>query len=174
VIACRRGAAMEWRPAVFGLMALGMVLIVAGRHTPSLIYNASASAPIGLYRVLPAAPLGVGDLVLVPMPRSVAPLAAGRGYLPMSVPLVKRIAALAGTTVCAVGNRVSIGGEFVAERLASDRAGRALPAWTGCGRLGAGEIFLLMKDVPDSFDSRYFGPVAAGTVIGRLAPLWLP
>ena len=38
--------------------------------------------------------------------------------------------------------------------------------------LGSGEFFLLMEGVPDSFDSRYFGPVRLDAVIGRLALLW--
>jgi hypothetical protein len=28
------------------------------------------------------------------------------------------------------------------------------------------------RDVPASFDSRYFGPVASDAIVGRLVPLW--
>jgi type IV secretory pathway protease TraF len=47
-----------------------------------------------------------------------------------------------------------------------------LPHWDGCRTLQADELFLLMAAVPDSFDSRYFGPVSLSAVIGRLVPLW--
>jgi type IV secretory pathway protease TraF len=31
---------------------------------------------------------------------------------------------------------------------------------------------LLMPGVPASFDGRYFGPIRASAVIGKLVPLW--
>ena len=156
---------------MLGLGAAGLPLL--GRPAPLLIYNASASAPIGLYRVRPADPIRRGDLVLARTPPSVRRLAAERGYLPESVLLVKRVAATVGDTVCARDRAVTIDGRHVAEQLAADADGRPLPAWTGCRTLGPDEIFLLMADVPDSFDGRYFGPVPASAVIGRLVPLWL-
>ncbi|MDE2495167.1 MAG: S26 family signal peptidase, partial [Alphaproteobacteria bacterium] len=133
----------------------------------------SASAPIGFYRVLPVRPIRRGDLVLVRTPVSVRALAARRGYLPATVPLVKRIAALSGDTVCALHHVVRIDGQPGANQLIADHLGRPLPRWTGCHTLRPGEVFLLMAGVRDSFDSRYFGPVPTRTIIGRLVPLWL-
>lgn len=156
---------------LLGLGAIGLPLV--GRPAPLLIYNASVSAPIGLYRVRSADPIRLGDLVLARTPLSVRRLAAERGYLPETVPLVKRVAALSGDSVCVRDRAVSIDGRHVADQLTADTAGRPLPVWTGCWTLGPDEIFLLMADVPHSFDGRYFGPVPASAVIGRLVPLWL-
>ena len=156
---------------LLGLGAIGLPLL--GRPAPLLIYNASASAPIGLYRVRPADPIRRGDLVLAHTPPSVRRLAAERGYLPESVPLVKRVAAMASDNVCVRDHAVSIDGRHVADQLAVDAEGRPLPAWAGCRTLGPDEIFLLMADVPDSFDGRYFGPVPTNAIIGKLVPLWL-
>ena len=36
-----------------------------------------------------------------------------------------------------------------------------------------GELFLLSVTNPASFDSRYFGPVSAASVIGVARPVWL-
>jgi conjugative transfer signal peptidase TraF len=155
-----------------GAIALGLVALgSSGRRAPLLIYNASASAPLGFYRVFPARPLARGDLVLARAPETPRRLAAERGYLPAGVALVKRIAALSGERICAIGRAVTIDGIAVATRLPVDRAGRPLPAWGGCRTLGPDEVFLLMAGVPDSFDSRYFGPVSTESVIGRLVPL---
>jgi len=161
--------------AILALTLLGLGLIglaTLGRPAPWLVWNASASAPIGLYRVLPGKPIR-GDLVLVRTPSSVRQLAAERGYLPQNVPLVKRVAALDGDIVCAADDVISVNGRVVAERLARDRLGRPLPTWSGCHLLDGGKAFLLMKGRTDSFDSRYFGPVTTAAIIGRLAPLWV-
>jgi len=155
---------------LFGLGLIGLASLA--RPAPCLVWNASASAPIGLYRVLPGDAVR-GDLVLVRTPNSVRRLAAERDYLPSNVPLVKRIVAAAGDIVCGAGDAISINGRVVAERLARDRLGRPLPTWSGCHLLDGGEAFLLMEGVADSFDSRYFGPVPTAAIIGRLAPLWV-
>jgi conjugative transfer signal peptidase TraF len=155
------------------LLGLGLIgLATLARPAPWLVWNASASAPIGLYRVLPGKPAR-GDLVLVHTPESVRQLAAERGYLAANVPLVKRVVAAAGDVVCAAGDAISINGRVVAERLARDRLGRPLPSWSGCHLIDGGEAFLLMEGRADSFDSRYFGPIPAAAIIGRLAPLWV-
>jgi len=152
-----------------GLGCIGFAMLV--RPAPLLLWNASASAPVGLYRVISNAPIQRGDMVLLRTPDSVRDLAAERGYLPLAVPLVKRVAALTGDTVCAAGYDLSINGKWVASRLEHDHLVRPLPHWEGCHRLGD-ELFPLMADVPTSFDGRYFGPVPMSAVIGRLVPLW--
>lgn len=152
-----------------GLAALGVAALAD--PAPRLVWNASASAPTGLYWVSHAAP-SRGDFVLAALPPDARRLSAERGYLPDGVPLVKRVAALGGDAVCAVDNAISVNGRVVAKRLAHDRLGRPLPHWTGCRVLADDQLFLLMAGVSGSFDGRYFGPVQRAAVIGRLVPLW--
>lgn len=157
---------------LFGVVGLGLIGSAAFvSPTPQLVWNASASAPIGLYRVVSGAPQR-GDLVLVRAPKPIAKLAAERGYLPLNVPLVKRVAAVSGNEVCAFHEVIFVEGKIAALRLKADRAGRPLPQWNDCRELGAGEFFLLMDNASFSFDSRYFGPVSGANLIGRLVPLW--
>ena len=153
----------------FGLAAIGFAALAG--PVPRVVWNASASAPLGLYWVNDATP-SRGDLVLAEPPGEARRLAAERGYLPEGVPLVKRLAALSGDIVCAVDDTVFVNGRSVARRLAHDGRGRPLPRWTGCRMLAGDELFLLMENVPDSFDGRYFGPTRGTTVLGRLVPLW--
>ena len=164
----RKPAALPLAVALAGIALVGFSAIAYPR--PRLIWNASASAPIGLYRVVSGAPER-GDFVLVRIPKSIEKLAAIRGYLPAGVPLIKRIAAVAGDDVCAFNGAIIVNGEIVVRQHDVDRAGRPLPRWNECRELVQGEFFLL-GDAPDSFDSRYFGPVSSARVIGRLAPLW--
>jgi conjugative transfer signal peptidase TraF len=155
--------------AFVGVSLIGFTVLA--KPSPWLIWNASASAPVGLYRIDFALPAR-GDLVLVRPPESVAELAANRGYLPRNVPLVKRLAALPGEHVCAFNEAIIVNGEIVARRLPTDSQDRPLPWWDECRRLGRDEVFLLGGDATGSFDSRYFGPVPAANVTGRLVPLW--
>ncbi|MDT4861198.1 conjugative transfer signal peptidase TraF [compost metagenome] len=129
--------------------------------------------PIGWYRIDPAGSRAAGDLVLFQLPPEAMALAAQRGYLPASVPLLKTVAAVAPQCVCVRRDQVLVDGQVVARRLRQDRQGRALPAWRACRHLVGDELFLLSTANPESFDSRYFGPVSARAVIGRAQPLWL-
>jgi conjugative transfer signal peptidase TraF len=154
-----------------GIACLG--LTIALPPLPRLVWNASASAPIGLYSVSPGAGLKRGDMVIAWPPAEARDLAASRHYLPSNVPLVKRVAGIAGDTICAVDRMVTVNGRPVAMRRTADAVGRPLPAWHGCIRLGPGMVFLLMSETPDSFDGRYFGPTLAQDVIGRATSLWM-
>jgi conjugative transfer signal peptidase TraF len=140
--------------------------------SPKLIWNASASVPIGFYSVQRGSTLMDGDLVVVSPPMPLASFLAARRYLPRGVPLLKHVAALTKQIVCRHGVVVTIDGVAVASALTRDRAGRSLPVWQGCRTLTAREIFLLNPTVPDSLDGRYFGPLPMASVIGRAVPLW--
>jgi conjugative transfer signal peptidase TraF len=153
------------------LAVLAVTWPVLSASVPVLVYNASASAPLGFYRLAPGA-IRRGDFVLARLPAPVARFAAARGYLPLSVSLVKRVAAVPGDRVCAVSSAIHINNQTVALVLARDGQGRPLAAWQGCRTLADDEVFLLMAGVSSSFDGRYFGPIPNSALIGRLVPLW--
>lgn len=139
---------------------------------PRLLWNASASAPIGLWWVALNAPIRRGDMVIARLAEPWRSLAAGRRYLPANVPLIKRVAAGPGDLICSIRALITINGAHVATRLAHDRAGRSMPVWRGCQTLRGGAMLLLMDD-PASFDGRYFGVTARSDIVGRAYPLWL-
>ena len=137
-----------------------------------LIYNASASAPIGLYW-LDNRPIERGDYVLVRVPERVRNLVEERGYLPPDVPLVKRVVGLNGDRICRRFGEISIDGLVVATAKRRDGQGREMPDWHGCHILTEHSVFLL-QDHPQSFDGRYFGPVDRRLIVGRATRLRLP
>lgn len=158
-----------------GAIGFGAALIlgsITAPPIPRLVWNASASAPLGLYRVVAGNRLRIGDMVVAEPPRPIRMLAAQRHYIPANVPLVKRVAAVAGAHICATGATIFIDGRVAAHRLAADPQGRTLPWWHGCRQLDPGETFLLNAR-PNSFDGRYFGPVGAAAIVGKAVPLWL-
>lgn len=138
---------------------------------PRLVWNASASAPVGLYAVSPAAVPATGDMVVARLPPVFRRLAAERRYVPANVPLVKRVAAAAGDEVCASGQSVSVNGAVFAKRQDLDGMGRRMPFWLGCVRLRDRQVFLLM-DTDASFDGRYFGVTEGADVVGKAWLLW--
>lgn len=151
--------------------ALSFAAIAVVDPLPRLIWNASASAPIGLYRIQPDRDPPLGTLVAVAPPQRLGRWMAMRGYLGENVPLLKHVAAKAGQRVCRDGSVVNVDGRPAALALIRDRAGRPLPAWRGCRTLGADELLLLNPVHPDSLDGRYFGPLPTATVLGRAIPI---
>lgn len=154
-------------------IGLGLLIsTIAVSPVPRLVWNATASAPVGLYRNAPAASIARGDMVVARVPAHLRALASERGYIPAKVPLVKQVAALSGDTVCALGQEILLNGQQVGERLLADGNGRILPVWQGCVRLRDGQYFLFMRGIASSFDGRYFGLSEATDIIGRAQPLW--
>jgi len=163
---------------LFACMTLGTVALCspAAMTMPvGIVFNPSDSVPRGWYRVGHIDGVGslhVDAIVLARLPAGAAALAAQRGYLPAGVPILKRIGAVAPQVVCVRDRIVRIDGTAVATVRMHDGAFRSMPSWTQCGPLAEGELFLLSDTNPASFDSRYFGPIAASAVIGVAQPLW--
>jgi conjugative transfer signal peptidase TraF len=151
--------------------ALGSIVPMLHDIAPRLAWNASASAPIGLYRIHPGRKPRVGEMVLIKLPAPLATWMARRHYLPVGVPLLKHVGALPGQTVCRSGMNIWINGKQQVRALGHDRRGRPLPVWDGCMTIAQDKIFVLNSAAPDSFDSRYFGPIASSGIIGTATPL---
>lgn len=137
-----------------------------------LLWNATASAPIGLYAVGPADKLEVGDLVVVRPDEALEDFMVERRYIGRGIPLLKHIAALYGQQVCRIGRDIMIDGRFAAAALDRDSRGRELPVWQGCQHIAPNAVFLLNSAARDSLDSRYFGPLSVTDVLGKTQPLY--
>jgi conjugative transfer signal peptidase TraF len=156
--------------AMFGSVAL--VLAGSEYGTPSYIWNASESVPVGLYRLQPVLRWSVTELVAIKPPEPLGTFLDLNGYLPIGVPMLKRILALPGQTVCRTGLAITVDDIEIGHARERDGRGRPLPVWQGCRLLLTGEIFVMNWQSPDSFDGRYFGPIPASAVIGQAIPVW--
>jgi len=166
---------MTGRAAAFTVMAIALALItftMTAKPMPRLLWNASASVPLGLYGIAALGKLAIADLVVVAPPKPLATFLALRGYLPLGVPLIKHVFALPRQSVCRNGLLVAVDGIAAGRALAHDWRGRALPAWHGCRVITSGEVFLMNSDEAASFDGRYFGPIPRSAIVGRALPLW--
>jgi len=152
-------------PAILGVT--GLALLAKAAPDPWLV-NETTSLPRGLYLRTPEAP-DLGQIVEVTPPPPARSYLAVLGARP-DARLLKRVAATSGEVVCRHGQAMAWprGVRLARSR---DRHGRPLPAWTGCRRLGAGEV-LVVGDTAASFDSRYFGPVPSSGIEGVYREIW--
>jgi conjugative transfer signal peptidase TraF len=144
--------------------------------------NLSGSVPLGIYRVVAEVPHR-GSTVLLCLPEPVALLAKNRGYLRLSGncpgqvgPVGKPVLALPGDTIVVVRDLgLFVDGMLIpnSRPLVQDEAGRPLPRLReGAYPVSAGEMWVASKYSSRSFDSRYFGAVAASSVQSVIRPIW--
>ncbi|MEL6237279.1 MAG: S26 family signal peptidase [Pseudomonadota bacterium] len=160
------------RPSVWLIIwvILGLVLLLIPTFlnpAPRLVYNPSASAQVGWYKVFPGKAFGQGDLVASHLPKQAGELANDRIYLPLGIPVIKTIGAVAGDEICRIDSTILLPDGERLEIKDSDHMGRALPQLpAGCFTLPHETVFLVSTRIETSFDSRYIGPVHTSLVLG--------
>lgn len=165
----RRGltpAILAW--AITPCIACAALAAVAPK--PSVLWNGTASEPVGLY-VRAASPPAAGRIIAFHVPAAAFPYADDRmGYL-HRLTILKAIAAGQGDVVCTQAGVLTINGRWRAPVFARDPRGRLLPQWRGCRALAKNEFFVFSDRIPNSFDSRYYGPVMRAQIMGVFQPL---
>jgi conjugative transfer signal peptidase TraF len=156
---------------VLAAAPIGTAAILAARLPhPFLLWNQTASEPVGLYVRSSRAPRP-GVIIAFRAPTAAFPYADRRmGYL-RSVPILKAIAAGEDDRVCTNGGVLVINGLRRGLVLDRDSYGDHLPTWRGCRELARGEVFVFSDRVPNSFDSRYYGPIRRTSIVGVFEPL---
>ena len=148
----------------------GLALATLLRH---VVINTTTSDRPGLYWRHPLAPTRAvrpGERVIFVPPRWVQEEV--RRVAPQvhaARPWMKRIAAVAGDTVCIAADHVTINGVWRAARpLLQDDV---LTAPQGCETLAEGTYFVLNPH-PRSFDSRYIGALPRAAMQATAIPLY--
>jgi len=153
--------------ALIGLSAGAIVMLAlpATASSAQLVWNMTASAPAGLYRI-ERSNWTVGDRVVVLPSSDLAEDLEKRGILERGKLLIKRLAAAAGQTVCRREDIVTLNGRGVARAKTEGSDSLPLRSWQGCVTLSDQQIFLL-GDGADSYDGRYFGVTSKSDIVGR-------
>lgn len=166
-----------WAAALLGTtLTLAALSAYQAHGTTVLAFNGTPSVPVGLYLAhrSPAA-LRPGDLVCV-RNEALPGWARARRYLPDSMSLCKRVAAVAGGRIFREGNRLRVctaSGLCQESTLrAADSRGYALQAAfpEGESNVPAGYVYLHSTH-PKGLDSRYLGLLPQRTAFLRLTPL---
>jgi conjugative transfer signal peptidase TraF len=147
-----------WIASLIGLAVLaGSSILFANRQ---IVINTSASVPSGLYLRSTAAP-AVGQIVDFRIPQ------AARNYIETRTGqngedwyILKPIVAGPGDRVDTTGEWLVINGRQIAPMPpTNDTGGRLLPIWRDNRVLGPDEFFMFSNRIPNSFDSRCYGPI---------------
>jgi conjugative transfer signal peptidase TraF len=165
------------------VLAVPAVTIVAmfAIFGSDLRVNFTTSMPLGIYRLeaLPSNGFARGMFVVTCAPAAAAAVGRDRGYLargPCSgdtEPLLKVVAGVPGDEVTVSTPGVAVNGCVLPNSapLAFDRSDRPLKAWPlGRYHLAPNQLWLY-ADNPRSWDSRYWGPAAAASILARAVPL---
>ena len=153
-----------------GAVSLACLSVFVWKPQERLIWNRTASAPVGIYW-LSDAPFTPGRWVVVSARSDAAQWAQAYGFVGRDWPMIKQVSGVVGDEICRHGTQISINGTLVAEALAQDTLDRSLPIWQGCHTLKDSEVFLLNPH-SRSLDGRYFG-VTKTSVLDGVATLLL-
>lgn len=135
---------------------------------PIILYNPSASAEIGFYRLYKDHAPKLGVQVAAYAPEWARVMADERGYLPYDYPLIKTVLAVEGDEICYHKSGIRVPNGSVISVQVRDRSGREMPVKSGCIVLQSDEYFIASPDVQAGFDSRYFGPVRIEKILGTV------
>ena len=155
---------------------LTLTIVIAAASTffadRQVVINTSPSVQPGIYVRSNAEP-AVGAIVDFEIPAAAQPYIRARsGYSGECWYILKPIVAGPGDQVDTLNDWLVVNGKRIAPMPPrEDSAGRPLPIWRGCRRLADDEFFVFSARIPNSFDSRCYGPIQRGEIISVRCPL---
>jgi type IV secretory pathway protease TraF len=167
---------MTWRrgAAAVAVLTLATTLVAATcLRSPLVLYPLTPSLPEQPY-LRTFGSIEIGKIAAFPMPTAARRYQAGLGHdVPAGFLFMKPVVAGPGDHVCnSVSDGLVIKGQWRGATLVHDRSGHPLPFWAGCRVLGERQYFMVSVHVPNSFDSRYFGPVDGADIVGVYRPIF--
>ena len=174
----REGRAFVTRVAIGVGVTAGIAAVV---WSAGYRYNETASLPVGIWRIHTAANLQAGTIVnFCPPPNAILMEGRRRDYLANGPcpggleSMFKPIVALSGDRVALTAHGVTVNGALVPNSTPAphDGLGRTLPV-PADQTVPVGFVWLVSSYSADSFDSRYFGPVAVASIIGTADPIFV-
>ena len=172
-----RGHQRAWVVLIWIVSVFTFTLLV---YALGLRIVITRSVPRGLYRAVDV-PLQRGTFVAFCLSPAVATFATARHYVSWGTcpggtqPVVKPIGAVAGDTVELRADVILVNGTPLPNSAtrARDSHDRVLPhvPW-GLYAVATDEVWLFATHIPESWDSRYFGPIQHTQIIATARPVW--
>jgi conjugative transfer signal peptidase TraF len=167
----RRARSRRLLKVAFGSMVVWAILPTLFGHRV-VVMNTSPSVAPGLYVRCAVEPV-VGRIVDFRIPdRAKRYVLARTGQDGEDWYILKPIAAGPGDRVDTTGSSLVINDRAIAPMpLDFDGAGRPLPVWRENRVLGTDEFFVFSARIPNSFDSRCYGPITRSEIASVRRPL---
>lgn len=140
-----------------------VLIFVLLPKTKYFFMNTTTSLPLGIYYISKES-LSLGKTVVFQKPTFLTKM--DKNWLIKKGVFLKKITAVPGDKVCTRNNRLSINDNEIGLIKSKDRNGDPLPNIINsefCRNLIPGE-FWTGTDHPNSFDSRYYGPIMAANL----------
>lgn len=154
--------------AIFVVAAALLLNALLGRM---ITLNMSPSVALGLYITCHHEPR-FGELVEFELAPEFRSTIRSHNQSKRDARVLKPIAAGPGDHIDTTGDWLLINERCVAPIFTVDSQGRPLPVWRARRVLRPGEFFVFSACVPNSFDSRYYGPIRRCDIIAVRRPLW--
>lgn len=160
-----------------GVAVIGITIFAVYGVYTGYRFNASSSAPVGIWKISEATPVAVGKYVLIcPPQHNVLDNLIRQGRMwkgrcgSGTVPFIKEVAALGAGDF-----HVSDQGVVIDDKLIPETAPypweNLIPA--NPASIEPGEFIAIQTMHVGSIDSRYFGPLQVSDVIGVIEPIWI-
>jgi conjugative transfer signal peptidase TraF len=160
---------------VFGvIIGIGLAAYLFGYR-----YNFSESMPRGIWQQTPFnGTLHHGDVIVACLPLTPASIRyVGPGRCPNGLrPVLKSVSAIDGDVVKIGPAGITVNDETLLNSavLEHDSQGRPMNPWpAGTYPVYVDQVWLFSTWSPNSFDSRYVGPISVDTIIARAKPVWV-
>lgn len=160
------------RRIILSLCPVALVAIIAEVSPyPVVLYNDTPSVAEGFWRASSAS-VQRGSVIAFHIPESARTFVKARLPRYLREPILKPVVATSGAKVCGGKEGFYVNGERLGVPIAQDHAGKPVEPWTGCSTLTDGQVAVFSDRIPNSYDSRYYGPIPAGNIIATYRPLW--
>jgi conjugative transfer signal peptidase TraF len=165
-----------------GALAVLSLACITASHLGYRI-NSTPSMPEGIWKVDPiTGPIRRGQIVSIcPVDSTIFQTARSRNYLSWGLcqggysSLLKPVAAVPEDRLTISRQGISVNGVTAANSrsMAKDSLGRPMTQMqAGCYTVKLGTVWLVSSH-PESFDSRYFGPLPCANILGEAKPIWI-
>lgn len=164
--------ALKWPfLSIFLLIVFAVLVHLIAAIGFGISWQESISMPEGWYATLPVKTIHRGEVLVFKPPGTAMKIMLKHHWILPNSEMMKIAAAVPGDKVCLKQGEVWINQKAYAPVFEDYKPGHPLPHLSLCRRLNHNEYMMMSTHIPNSFDSRYFGPIDRSQILARAIKL---